>query len=173
MYFSSAITRIKYYKKLADRTFAQLSDEDFYFQPDPGSNSIEIIIQHMHGNMLSRWTNFMTEDGEKSWRQRDDEFLPHRHSREHLMDLWEKGWKCFFDAIESIHEDDLQKTIYIRSVGLTVIDAVYRQLTHYPYHVGQIVYLGRMIKKNEWKSLSIEPGKSEEYTTNLKKGTIQ
>ena len=157
------LRRFKYYKQLADRSFAQLSDNDFYYQPDPVSNSLEIIIQHMHGNMMSRWTNFLSEDGEKTWRQRDEEFTIHHHSRTHLLELWEKGWSCLFDTLSSMKEDDLQKTIYIRGEGLTAMDAIIRQMAHYPYHVGQIVYLARMIKKESWQNLSIEPGKSAEY----------
>ena len=160
-----AIRRFRYYKQLADRSFAQLSDDDFYFQPDAVSNSLEVIIQHMHGNMMSRWTNFLTEDGEKPWRQRDEEFAIHRHSRSYLIELWEKGWTCLFDALSSLKEEDLEKTIYIRGEGLTVTDAIIRQMAHYPYHVGQIVYIARMLRKKDWKNLSIEPGKSAEYNT--------
>jgi hypothetical protein len=162
-YLITAIKRLKYYKDLADKTFAQLEENDFHFQPNAASNSIAIIIQHMHGNMLSRWTNFLTEDGEKPWRQRDEEFETHAYNRQQLLDLWEKGWDCFLGALQSLTETDLSNTIYIRREPLTVVDAINRQLAHYPYHVGQIVYIGRLIKDGQWHNLSIEKGKSGAY----------
>src|SRR5687767_9642147 len=110
-YLDTTIRRLKYYKDLADKTFEQLTEEDFQHQPDEASNSIAVIIQHMAGNMLSRWTNFLTEDGEKEWRQRDAEFETQRYNRQQLLDLWEKGWKCFLDALASLKEEDLLKTI--------------------------------------------------------------
>ena len=113
--------------------------------------------------MLSRWTNFLTEDGEKEWRQRDDEFEVHNYSKQQLLELWEKGWSCFINAIEPLQDEDLLKTIYIRQEGLTVIDAINRQQAHYPYHVGQIVYIGRMLKNKNWKNLSIPKGTSSQY----------
>ena len=157
------IRRVKYYKDLADKTFAQLNDADFHYQFNEESNSIAIIIQHMAGNMLSRWTNALTEDGEKEWRQRDDEFSIHDYSKQQLLDTWEKGWKCYLDALASFKEEDLLKTITIRNESLTLIDAVNRQLAHYPYHIGQIVYVGRMIRNHEWKNLSIPKGESIKY----------
>lgn len=162
-FLSTAIRRLKYYKDLGDKTFEQLSGKDFHYQPNTASNSIAVIIQHIHGNMLSRWTNFLTEDGEKEWRQRDNEFEIHAYTREQLIDLWEKGWTCFLNAIEPLQEEDLLKTIYIRKEPLTVIDAINRQLAHYPYHIGQILYVGKMIKNEEWKSLSIPKNKSQQY----------
>lgn len=164
-YITTVIRRLKYYKDLADKTFEQISDADFHYQPDAESNSIAVIIQHMAGNMLSRWTNFLTEDGEKEWRQRDDEFAVHDYSRAQLIDLWEKGWDCFIGALESVKEEDLLKTIYIRKEGLTVMDAINRQLAHQPYHVGQIAYLGRMCRGSQWKSLSIPKGQSLQYNS--------
>lgn len=162
-FLASAIKRLRYYKSLGERTFEQLEEKDFLHQPNAASNSIAIIIQHLHGNMLSRWTNFLTEDGEKAWRKRDEEFGVIQYSKPELLDLWEKGWACFLGALESITEDDLLKTITIRQEPLLVIDAINRQLAHYPYHVGQIVYIGRMLKDQSWKSLSIETGKSAAY----------
>jgi hypothetical protein len=163
-YLQTVIRRVKYYKDLGDKTFEQIdNDADFHYQPNEESNSIAVIIQHMAGNMLSRWTNFLTEDGEKEWRQRDEEFVVHRYNKKELIDIWEKGWKCFLDALESIGEDDLLKMIHIRQEKLSAVDAINRQLAHYPYHVGQIVYLGRMIKNHAWKSLSIPKGNSEQY----------
>lgn len=162
-FIQTVIKRVKYYKELGDKTFIQINDADFHYQPGEASNSIAVIIQHMSGNMLSRWTNFLTEDGEKEWRQRDDEFAVHDYSRSQLLEIWEKGWKCYIDTLESINENDLLKTIHIRNEELSVIDAINRQLAHYPYHVGQIVYLGRMIKDAQWKSLSIPKGQSLQY----------
>lgn len=162
-FLQTAIRRLKSYKDLADKTFDQLQEADFHFQPNEESNSIAIIIQHMAGNMISRWTNFLTEDGEKEWRQRDEEFAQLNLSRKQLVELWEKGWSCFLTTLESLQEKDLLKTVYIRKEPLTVIDAINRQMTHYPSHVGQIIYIGRIIKNKEWKSLSIPKGQSQQY----------
>lgn len=162
-FLAAAIKRLRYYKVLGEKTFEQLSDPDLLFQPNAPSNSIAVIIPHLSGNMLSRWTNFLTEDGEKEWRKRDDEFGIYAFTKAELLEKWEKGWACFLGTLESLAEDDLLKTVYIRKEPLLVVDAINRQLAHYPYHVGQIVYIGRMIKDGAWKSLSIEPGRSAEY----------
>ena len=166
-YLQTVIRRVKYYKDLGDKTFEQLSnDSDFHYQPNEESNSIAVIIQHTAGNMLSRWTNFLVEDGEKEWRQRDDEFTVHSYNKQQLLEIWEKGWKCFLDTLQSLNDDDLLKTIYIRQEKLSAIDAINRQLAHYPYHIGQIVYLGRMIKGPDWKNLSIPKSHSQLYNKN-------
>jgi len=162
-YLKTVIKRIKYYKDLGDRTFAQLEEKDFHVQPTSESNSIAVIMRHIAGNMLSRWTNFLTEDGEKDWRQRDDEFEETSLSKQQLLDYWEKGWKCLLDTITSLTPEDLLKTIYIRQETMSAIDAINRQLAHYPYHIGQIVYIGRMIRNEGWKNLSIPKGKSQQY----------
>lgn len=162
-YLATAIKRLKYYKELGDKTFLQLEEKDFHWHPSAESNSIAVIIQHISGNMLSRWTNFLTEDGEKEWRQRDDEFAIHNYSKQQLLEMWDKGWKCFIDSLQALTGNDLLKTVYIRKEPLTVIDAVNRQLAHYPYHVGQIAYIGKMIKSENWKSLSIPKGASQQY----------
>lgn len=162
-YLDTSIKRLRYYKQLGEKTFDQLTDNEFHFSPNEASNSIAVIIQHMSGNMLSRWTNFLTEDGEKEWRQRDEEFEVHSYSKQQLIDLWEKGWACFFNALESLTENDLLKTVYIRQEPLSVVDAINRQLAHYPHHVGQIIYIGKIIKNADWKNLSIAKGKSQEY----------
>jgi hypothetical protein len=164
---NSVIKRFKEYKGLGEKTFAQLDEAAMHFQPNAESNSIAIIIQHMHGNMLSRWTNFLTEDGEKEWRNRDDEFEVHRFSKEKLIAKWNEGWKVCLDNLESLKEEDLSKTITIRTQPLNVVDAIERQLAHYAYHVGQIVYLGRWIKQGEWKSLTIAKNKSSEYNQQM------
>lgn len=161
-FLQSSIKRLKYYKTLGDKTFEQLKEEDLHFLPNAESNSIAVIMQHMAGNMLSRWTDLLTTDGEKEWRNRDKEFETGQASKEKLLESWEQGWNCCINALESLQEDDLLKTIYIRQEGLLVVDAINRQLAHYPYHVGQIVYLGRMIKGKDWINLSIPKGKSTE-----------
>lgn len=165
-YLDTVIKRLKYYKHLAEQAFDQLEEKDFHFQPSSESNSIAVIIQHMAGNMLSRWTDFLTSDGEKEWRQRDSEFDILNYSEKQLMELWQKGWDCFFDALQNLKEDDLLKIVYIRKEPLTVIDAINRQLAHYPHHIGQILYVGKIIKNETWKSLSIPKGHSENYNKN-------
>ena len=164
-YLTTVIKRLKYYKELGEKTFEQLEEKDLHYFPTSESNSIAIIVQHLTGNMLSRFTNFLTEDGEKEWRQRDDEFEVHDYSKQQVIDLWNKGWECCFHALESITEDDLLTIIYIRKEPLTVIDAINRQLAHYPYHIGQILYIGRMIRNKDWTSLSIPKGQSQQYIT--------
>jgi hypothetical protein len=167
IFLESVIKRFKEYKVLGEKTFEQLNDEEMHFQPNEASNSIAVIIQHMHGNMLSRWTNFLTEDGEKEWRKRDDEFELHQFSKQQLIEKWSEGWKIFLDTLESLTIGDLSKTITIRSQPLNVVDAINRQMAHYSYHVGQIVYLGRWIKQSEWKSLSIPKNKSKEFNQKM------
>lgn len=166
-FLNSHLKRALGYKELADKTFAQLSDADFHYQPNEASNSIAVIVQHVAGNMLSRFTNFLTEDGEKEWRKRDDEFNDQQWSKEALLKKWNEGWDCYINAVQPLTADDLLKTITIRSETLTVIDALNRQLSHYPYHVGQIVYIGRMIKNNNWQSLSIPKGQSQQFNDDM------
>jgi hypothetical protein len=168
-FLASAIQQFKDYKQLADKTFVQLSDPDFHFRPNDQTNSIAIIIAHMHGNMLSRWTNFLTEDGEKSWRRRDDEFEAHEYPREQLLQLWEHGWQVVFEALQGLETGDLDKTIHIRTKPLSVMDAIHRQLTHYASHVGQIIMMGKFIKGAAWETLSIPKGKSPEFNEQLKR----
>lgn len=167
-FLSSAKKRFKEYKTLGDKTFAQLGDDNMHHQPNEASNSLAIIIQHMHGNMLSRWTNFLTEDGEKSWRNRDEEFERQQYSKEQLLTLWEEGWKVCLETMESLREDDLLKTITIRTQPLIVIDAINRQLAHYSYHAGQIVYLGRWMKDAAWQSPTIPKGDSQAYNDKMR-----
>jgi len=168
-FLQSAIKRLAYYKDLGDKTFVQLNDADFHFQPNEASNSIAIIVQHTAGNMLSRWTDFLTTDGEKEWRKRDTEFEEQQLSKKQLIDFWEKGWQCVFDALHGLKEEDLLKTIYIRSEGLLVVDAINRQLAHYPYHVGQIIYAAKIITNNTWKNLSIAKGNSTPFNEQMTK----
>ncbi|MDB5232861.1 MAG: hypothetical protein JWN76_3666 [Chitinophagaceae bacterium] len=165
-FIQDSIKLLAYYKSLGDKAFDQLSEKDFHFQPSPESNSIAIIIQHLYGNMLSRWTNFLTEDGEKAWRKRDAEFEATATSKQDLLSFWNEGWICVFNALNELQPDDLLKTIYIRSEPLLVYDAILRQVGHYPYHVGQIVYIAKIIRDAEWKSLSIPKKQKTDNTTN-------
>lgn len=159
-YLTSALQQFHYYKSLGDKTFTQLDDEKLCWQYNEESNSIANIIKHLCGNMLSRWTNFLTEDGEKSWRNRDVEFEIFNTSKEALIEIWEKGWTCLFDALASLTEEDLNRTVLIRNEAHTVIEAINRQLAHYPYHIGQIVFIGKMCSNQAWNSLSIPKGNS-------------
>lgn len=162
-YLTSTIKQFEYYKSLGDKTFSQLTFEDLQNEIAKDANSISIIVKHIIGNMLSRWTHFLTEDGEKEWRQRDREFEDTYDTKEELITDWEKGWNCLFDAIKSLNENDLEALVYIRNQGHTVTEAINRQLTHYSYHVGQIVFLGKVLKGNQWQSLSIPKGHSKKY----------
>ncbi len=168
-YLNSAIKRLSYYKELGDKTFVQLNENDFHFQPNGESNSIALIIQHMAGNMLSRWTGFLTTDGEKEWRNRDTEFEEQNLTKQQLIAFWQKGWDCLLNSLNALTEEDLLKTIYIRSEGLLVIDAINRQLAHYPYHVGQVIYLAKVIKNEDWQNLSIAKGRSEQFNDQMQK----
>ncbi len=152
-----------YYKMLGEKTFEQIDDKDLFWKYNDQSNSIAIIVKHLWGNMMSRWTDFLTTDGEKKWRDRDAEFENDLSSRIELMQKWEEGWTCLFDALSTIHEDQLDEIIYIRNDGHTILEAVHRQLAHYAYHIGQIVYLGRMRKGHQWQSLSIPKAQSKKY----------
>ncbi|WP_460218720.1 DUF1572 family protein [Psychroserpens sp. MEBiC05023] len=164
-YLSSAIKQFEYYKNLGDKTLNQLSFEELKRELVTDSNSIAIIVKHIVGNMLSRWTNFLTEDGEKPWRHRDNEFIDTFKNKNDLQSHWNKGWDCLFEAITPLKEHDLERIIYIRNQGHTVTEAIHRQLAHYAYHLGQIVFLGKLIKGKEWISLSIPKGKSVSYNT--------
>lgn len=166
-FLQSALKEFRDYKALGDKTFAQLEEKDFHFQPNEECNNIAIVIQHMHGNMLSRWTNFLNEDGEKQWRQRDDEFEIHSFNKEQLLKLWEEGWQLVLNTIESLTEDDLSKTIFIRSKPHSVVEAINRQLTHYASHVGQIIMLGKIIKGKTWQTLSIPKGQSANFNAKM------
>lgn len=162
-YLQSVLKEFNYYKSLGDQTIDRLDEKQLNFIPDQTSNSIAVLIQHLHGNMKSRWTDFLTSDGEKTWRNRDGEFKINNPSKEALLELWEEGWKTLLDAIEALEELDLDKKIYIRNMSHTVIEAINRQLTHYAFHVGQIIFIGKLILGKEWQSLSIPLNKSESY----------
>ena len=163
-YLADAIKTLRYYKKLAEGAFAQINDEDFFKTLDEESNSIAVNIKHLAGNMLSRWTDFLTTDGEKPERNRDLEFvMPPGTTKDDMLAYWEKGWKCVFDAVERLQPDELMRTVTIRGQEHTVIQAINRQLAHYAYHVGQIVFLAKHLKSGEWQSLSVPRNKSAEF----------
>ena len=151
------------YKQLGEKAIAQIGDQQLNWQANEESNSIVMIVKHLWGNMLSRWTDFLTTDGEKPWRLRDAEFENEGLSREAIMTKWEDGWQCLFNALNSITDNDLEKIIYIRNEGHSILEAINRQIAHYSYHVGQIVYISKLRSKEEWKSLSIPRNKSNEY----------
>lgn len=164
-YLESVKKQFAYYKSLGEKTFDQLSDEQLCWQYNPESNSIAMIVNHLSGNMLSRWTDIFTTDGEKANRDREAEFANVTPTRQSILDTWQKGWQCLLDTLNSLTADDLEKIVYIRNQGHTVMEAINRQLAHYPYHVGQIVFLGKMLCDENWVSLSIPRGKSEAYNT--------
>src|SRR5687768_5019613 len=163
VFLESAVARVSLYRDLAERAMERLNEVDFHFRPNPESNNIAIIIQHLSGNMLSRWTNFLSEDGEKPWRSRDLEFNDQGFSKDHLLRIWHQGWDCFLNSLRSLRADDLLKTIYIRTEPLLVIDAINRQISHYPNHAGQIIYIAKMILGKDWRSLSIPLGESDKF----------
>src|SRR4051812_8617075 len=164
-YLDDVKKQFAYYKSLGEKTFAQVPDEGLFWQYNEESNSIATIVKHLWGNMLSRWTDFLTTDGEKEWRNRDAEFENDINSRQALLEKWNEGWNCLFNAINALKEEDLNKIIYIRNQGHTVMEAINRQLAHYPYHVGQIVYISKMVCGAGWNSLSIPKGNSKIYNS--------
>ena len=162
-YITSVTKQFEYYKLLGEKTFDQVEEEKLFYKYNGESNSIAIIVQHLWGNMLSRWTDFFTTDGEKEWRQRDAEFEEDIKTKVELIKKWNEGWECMFKVLNNLKEEDLGKIIYIRNQGHTVIDAINRQLAHYPYHIGQIVFLGKMLSDSNWQSLSIPKNQSGQY----------
>lgn len=162
-YLPSIIKQFEYYKSLGNKTFEQLTFNELQHEFAADANPISVIVKHMVGNMLSRWTNFLTEDGEKEWRYRDTEFENTYTSKKELITEWNKGWNCLFNAIKALNETNLEHIIYIRNQGHTVTEAINRQLAHYAYHVGQIVFLGKLIKGENWQSLSIPKSASNMY----------
>lgn len=161
--------RFLYYKELGDKTFVQLTDEQMFWTPNAESNSAAVIVKHLAGNMLSRWTDFFSEDGEKLWRNRDSEFIDDFKTKAEVLVLWEKGWKCLLDALDQITDENLNATVYIRGEAHTVLDAVLRQLAHYPYHIGQLVYIAKILKNDEWKTLSIPRNQSQQFNVEMMK----
>lgn len=162
-YLKSARFEFERYKTLGDKTFVQLSDMDIHWKYREETNSIALIVKHMVGNMLSRWTNFLTEDGEKPWRNRETEFTDPYPDKDAMLSAWEKGWQCLFDALDSVNEHNFNAPILIRSEKHSIVEAVHRQLAHYANHAGQLVLLGTMIKGPDWISPSIPKGGSESF----------
>lgn len=172
-YLTTCIKNFKDLKNLGKKTFSQICKEDFFWTPDEESNSIAIIIRHLSGNMLSRWTEFLTTDGEKEFRKRDQEFVTNTHeNKEGLISKWEEGWKCLFDTLNLLTDDDLLKEVTIRSQKHTVVQAINRQLIHNGYHIGQIVYIAKLRSGKEWKTLSVAKGKSEKFNEEMKRKYI-
>ena|SRR2546428_7064473 len=163
IYLENAKKLFRSYKAMADKTFDQLSDKELHYEPVQDINSIAVIVQHLVGNMHSRFTDFLTTDGEKPNRNRDAEFEEQLFPKEELLKKWENGWKVVFNTLDTLSPIDLIKTVYIRQEAHTALDAINRQVAHYSYHVGQIVYLGKIIKGESWQTLSIPKGKSEEF----------
>lgn len=162
-YLISAQRLFRYYQGLGEKAILQLNDSQINQVPDEHSNSIAIIVQHVHGNMLSRWTDFLHSDGEKPWRDREQEFEPRQWTKEALLTRYREGWDCVFQALASVQEENLSQVIYIRNEGHTVLEAINRQLAHYSYHIGQIVFLAKLFCSANWQSLSIPKGQSEVF----------
>jgi hypothetical protein len=161
--------RFKSVKKLGEKAIEQLSESDIHWTYNEESNSVAVIVKHLNGNMVSRWTNFLTTDGEKEYRKRDQEFTNDIPSKAELLHMWEKGWTQLFATLTELKEDDLLKETKIRGESHVVIDAIERQLAHYSYHIGQIVYIGKQLKNEKWQSLSIPKGNSENYLREMLK----
>ena len=166
-YHADALSSFRNYKKLAERAIEQVSDEEFFAAIDEEANSIAVIVKHIAGNLRSRWSDFLTSDGEKPDRNRDTEFELIDDTRESLMKFWEDGWQTLFDAIEPLTPDDFSRTITIRGEPHTVVEAINRQLTHYSYHIGQIVFLAKHFRSSEWKTLSVPKNRSAEFNQYL------
>jgi Protein of unknown function (DUF1572) len=166
-YLDSARAEFLKLRALAEKSFEQLEESDFHFRPDAESNSIAVLIQHMSGNMISRWTDFLTSDGEKPDRHRDSEFEEQAQTREQLMKQWQRGWQVFTDTMNSLTAEDMLREVTIRGEKHSAIQAINRQLTHYGYHVGQIVFLAKHIRAEGWKTLSIARHKSAEFNQQM------
>lgn len=162
-YLTSVLKEFRYYKKLGERALIQVSEDDLFRFNSREENTIGVIVQHLSGNMKSRWTNIWEEDGEKEWRNRDREFKRLLDNREELLKAWDEGWQVLFNTLDSCSEKDLERLVYIRNQGHTLIEAINRQLAHYAYHIGQIVLLSKSYAKDDWKSLTIPLGESSEY----------
>jgi hypothetical protein len=162
-FLESTTKQFAYYQSLGEKTFEQLNEDQLFWKYNTECNSIAVIVQHLWGNMLSRWTDFLTTDGEKEWRNRDAEFETAIASKSEMLNKWTEGWNCLYQALEMVNDENFDSMVYIRNMGHSVTEAVQRQLAHYGYHVGQIVYIGKMLKNEQWKSLSIPKGDSKKY----------
>ncbi len=168
---SSAVTVFRYHKDLADRAIAQVPDQQMHESLDSNTNSIVVIMKHIAGNLLSRFTDFLSTDGEKSWRDRDQEFVDTFSTRDELLDYWERGWKCLFETLDGLSDEDLSKTVLIRGQPHSVPLAIQRSLAHISYHVGQIVIVARIHAKENWETLTIPRGESTAYNERVWDGT--
>jgi hypothetical protein len=166
-YLDNAAEEFRSLKELADKAAAQVSDEEFFRAIDPESNSIAVIMKHVAGNLRSRWTDFLTSDGEKPDRHRDTEFVAEGEDRAAVLERWEAGWRTLFDTLESLRGVDPMRTVTIRREPHTVVEAVNRQLAHYGQHTGQIVFLAKHLKSSAWKTLSIPRGQSEAFNKKM------
>jgi len=171
-FHSDAVQSFRNYKTMAQRAMEQVSEEEFFAAIDEEANSIAVIVKHLAGNLVSRWSDFLTTDGEKPTRDRDAEFEIRDDSRMSLMEFWERGWKTLFDNIEPLTVDDFSKTVTIRGQVHTIVEAFNRQLSHYAYHIGQIVLLAKHFKSTEWKTLSIPKNRSAEFNKFLSKQQV-
>lgn len=162
-FLQSAGKLFRYYKGLGEKAIAQLTDAEVLQKPNEASNSIALIVHHLSGNMLSRWTDFLTSDGEKPWRNRDAEFDETYPDKASMMKAWEEGWKCLLSTLDSLTPKDLGTIVYVRNEGQTVLEAIQRQLAHYPMHVGQIIYQAKTLKGDNFQSLSIPKGTSQSF----------
>lgn len=169
-YLEDSLTLFRMYKSLGEKAMAQLTGDQLYAVLDPEMNSVAVIVKHIAGNMLSRWSDFLTSDGEKPFRDRDAEFEAPPPTREALMDLWNRGWACLFSALEPLTDADLTRTITIRTEPHSVMQAINRQVTHYAYHVGQIVFLAKHLQSEHWKSLSVPRGQSQKFNQKVSQG---
>ena len=169
-YLEDSLTLFRYYKRLAERAMEQVSDQQLFATLDDEANSIAVVVKHMAGNMRSRWTDFLTTDGEKPDRNRDCEFVEPPVSRSTLMELWESGWSCLFSAIEPLTDEDLARVVTIRGEPHSVMQAVNRQVAHYAHHVGQIVLLAKHFAHDHWESLSVPRNRSAEFNSNVAAG---
>jgi len=167
MQISTFTKQFHYYKSLGDKSFEQVSDEQLFQQFNEDSNSIAIIVKHISGNMKSRFTDFLTSDGEKDWRHRDQEFEMDFNKRDELIELWESGWSILFSCLEELTDDDFENIVYIRNEGHTVFEALMRQFAHYSYHIGQIVSLAKILTDGKWKSLSVPKGESKNFNQKM------
>ena len=161
------IDELRKTKRTAERAFEQLEDEDFFFRLNPQQNSIYVIVKHLSGNMLSRWTDFLTSDGEKPGRDRESEFVEELVPRERIIELWEKGWAAVFAALEPLGDADLARTVTIRGEPHTVAMAAVRQVAHYAYHVGQILLIAKHLRGERWDYLTIPPGGSAAFNRKM------
>jgi hypothetical protein len=164
-YLNSVQKQFSYYKMLGEKAMEQLPEEQLFLQYNEESNSIAILVNHISGNMVSRFTDFLNADGEKPWRNRDAEFTNPFHNKEELINRWNEGWECLLKTLKQLSDADLERIVYIRNDGHTVVEAINRQLAHYPYHIGQMVFLAKLLKNEDWQTLSIARNKSADYNS--------